>query len=210
MTSRYHELMDKIEVTDAMRARILSRLDEAADPPTPAAPPKVVPLAAVRRYLAVAACLAVVLVGALTLPRWLDRPEDPPTLATNEMLELSDAAALSQAVGFDVQDVDACLPFPAESAVYLSYWGEMAEIQYEGEGQSAAFRKSVGTQDNSGDFTDYAQQTECAAGSITATLKGNDGYTLAVWTDGVYAFSLRLSMPQSAEQWDAILSALSE
>ena len=50
---KYDELMDKIEVTDAMRARILRNVSAAAPKKTP-----------VRRYALLAACLAVVLLGA--------------------------------------------------------------------------------------------------------------------------------------------------
>ena len=47
---KYDELMDKIEVTDAMRARILRNVSAAAPKKTP-----------VRRYALLVACLAVVL-----------------------------------------------------------------------------------------------------------------------------------------------------
>ena len=50
---KYDELMDKIEVTDAMRARILRNVSAAAPKKTP-----------VRRYALLAACLAVALLGA--------------------------------------------------------------------------------------------------------------------------------------------------
>ena len=51
---KYDELMDKIEVTDAMRARILRNVSAAAPKKTP-----------VRRYALLAACLAVVLLLSL-------------------------------------------------------------------------------------------------------------------------------------------------
>ena len=54
MTLKYDELMDKIEVTDAMRARILTRVSGAKQR-KPAA----------RRWALAAACFAVLLLGAL-------------------------------------------------------------------------------------------------------------------------------------------------
>ena len=39
-----------------------------------------------------------------------------------------------------------------------------------------------------------------------ATLKGQDQrYTLALWTDGTYTYSLRLSSGLSADGWQALL-----
>lgn len=39
-----------------------------------------------------------------------------------------------------------------------------------------------------------------------ATLKGQDQrYTLALWTDGTYTYSLRLSSGLSADAWQALL-----
>ena len=58
---KYDELMDKIEVTDAMRARILRNVSAAAPKKTP-----------VRRYTLLAACLAVVLLGAVCVPKLMD------------------------------------------------------------------------------------------------------------------------------------------
>ena len=40
-----------------------------------------------------------------------------------------------------------------------------------------------------------------------ATLKGQDqSYTLALWTDGTYTYSLRLSSGLSADAWQALLT----
>ncbi|HAY64315.1 MAG TPA: DUF4367 domain-containing protein, partial [Ruminococcaceae bacterium] len=48
--------------------------------------------------------------------------------------------------------------------------------------------KSPGTEDNSGDYTVYAQEETLEISGNAVTLKGNDGaYSLAVWTDGSYA-----------------------
>ena len=45
------------------------------------------------------------------------------------------------------------------------------------------------------------------ASDLDAELRGDaqDAYTLAVWTDGQYAYSLRLSQGQNAEVWQQII-----
>ena len=102
------------------------------------------------------------------------------------------------------------LPFDVEETTYTSYWGELAEICYAGGGQIADLRTSAGTEDNSGDYTDYPAVTELTVGTVTAELRGEaaERYTLAVWTDGQYAYSLRLSDGQSTEVWQRLLAGV--
>ena len=101
-------------------------------------------------------------------------------MIANGMEEVANAQALADAVGFPVSEA-AVLPFEPQTVHYTSYWGQMAQITYEAGEQTAELRKSPGTDENSGD------------------------YTLAVWTDGQYAYSLRLSQGQNAEVWQQII-----
>ena len=86
----------------------------------------------------------------------------------------------------------------------------LAEICSAGDGQIADLRTSAGTEDNSGDYTDYPAVTELTVGTVTAELRGEaaERYTLAVWTDGQYAYSLRLSDGQSTEVWQRLLAGV--
>ena len=212
---RYNEIMDHIRVTDDMRSRILENI-EAGD------------IAAERRrkqtgrtvtkLLSMAACLAVIIiaVSALRSPAQVSPNDD---LQTNEgdtpgfvqggadIVEPDSAAALSAAVGFEVNDID--LPFTPEQTEYISYWHELAEIDYTGEGKTACYRKAAGTEDCSGDYNVYTDVTEFEAGSITVTLKGDAGqYTLAIWTDGSYSYSLSLSDGLSLSDWQALMNSI--
>ena len=110
-------------------------------------------------------------------------------------------------VGFEV-NVDIALPFEAEGITYCSYWNELAQIQYIGQGQTATFRQSAGTADNSGDYTVYGDVAEITASGLPVTLKGDGGaYVLAVWTDGTFSYSLQLSQGASEVEWLDIISA---
>ena len=203
MTLKYDELMDKIEVTDAMRARILTRVSGAARRPS-----------AARRWALAAACFAVLLLGALTVPKLLTgdpaqaEPEQGVMIA-NGMEEVASAQALADAVGFPVSEA-AVLPFEPTAVHYTSYWGQMAEISYEAGGQTAALRKSPGTDENSGDYTVYPETEQLTVADLDIQLRGDaqDAYTLAVWTDGQYAYSLHLSQGQSAEVWQQIITGV--
>lgn len=212
---RYDEIMYHIRVTDDMRSRILENI-EAGD------------IAAERRrkqtgrtvtkLLSMAACLAVIIiaVSALRSPAQVSPNDD---LQPNEgddpgfvqggadIVEPDSAAALSAAVGFEVNDID--LPFTPEQTEYISYWHELAEIDYTGEGKTACYRKAAGTEDCSGDYNVYTDVTEFEAGSITVTLKGDAGqYTLAIWTDGSYSYSLSLSDGLSLSYWQTIMNSM--
>ena len=231
---KYDELMDKIEVTDAMRARILRNVSAAAPKKTP-----------VRRYALLAACLAVVLLGAVCVPKLMDpAPQGEQVAIANGMIEVADAAALADAVGFPAAEA-AELPFDVEETTYTSYWGELAEICYAGGGQIADLRTSAGTEDNSGDYTDYPAcehlqgkpyeqiksvldaAEECGINAmdtfmsqmevrrdIGRALRGRrerfiiQGHIGSVWTDGQYAYSLRLSDGQSTEVWQRLLAGV--
>ena len=212
---RYDEIMDHIKVTGDMRSRILENI-EAEN------------IAAERRrkqtgrtvtkLLSMAACLAVIIiaVSALRSPAQVSPNDD---LQPNEgdapgfvqggadIVEPDSAAALSAAVGFEVNDID--LPFTPEQKKYISYWHELAEIDYTGAGKTARYRKAAGTEDCSGDYNVYTDVTELEAGSITVTLKGDAGqYTLAIWTDGSYSYSLSLSDGLSLSDWQALMNSI--
>ena len=172
----------------------------------------------VTKLLSMAACLAVIIiaVSALRSPAQVSPNDD---LQPNEgddpgfvqggadIVEPDSAAALSAAVGFEVNDIG--LPFTPEQTEYISYWHELAEIDYTGAGKTARYRKAAGTEDCSGDYNVYTDVTEFEAGSITVTLKGDAGqYTLAIWTDGSYSYSLSLSDGLSLSYWQALMNSI--
>ena len=64
---KYDEVMEKLEVTPEMRARILQNVE------TQMTEPRKKPNR-LRRFAALAACLAVLLVGAVALPKLISSP----------------------------------------------------------------------------------------------------------------------------------------
>ena len=70
--------------------------------------------------------------------------------------------------------------------------GDILEADYTGTGGGQiAIRKAVGTEDPSGDYSQYSHSQQVKTGEITVTMKGNDGAVcLAVWQDGEYAYSI--------------------
>lgn len=204
----YDEIMGKIEVTEEMRRRVLARI--AAEDIAPARP-KVLRFPVWKKYLSAAACLILVIAGAAALP-WLVQllPPEGDVQVVPQIEEAPSLAELSRLVGFEVEEGFA-LPFEPEETTYCSYWNELAQIQYSGAGQTATYRQSAGTEDNSGDYTAYGDVAELAAGGLTVTLKGSGGaYVLAVWTDGSFSYSLGLSQGVTAEEWLTLLAGFSQ
>ena len=204
--TKYDEAMEKIELTPQMRARILQNVEQELQKPAK----KTGFSGGIRRITVLAACLAVLLVGALALPQLISRPsqEEPETMIANGMVEVTSREELSEAVGFPVKAAQT-LPFFPQSILYTSYWGEMAQTDYANGPESACFRQSPGTQDNSGDWNEYPAQETIEVSGSTVTLKGEkDAYTLAVWSDGTYSYSLSLTAGQTAEVWTHIVAGV--
>lgn len=204
--TKYDEAMEKIELTPQMRARILQNVEQELQKPAK----KTGFSGGLRRFGALAACLAVLLVGALALPRLISRPsqEEPETMIANGMVEVTSREELSEAVGFPVKAAQT-LPFFPQSILYTSYWGAMAQTDYANGPESACFRQSPGTQDNSGDWNEYPAQETIEVSGSSVTLKGEkDAYTLAVWSDGTYSYSLSLTAGQTAEVWTHIVAGV--
>ncbi len=201
--TKYDEVMEKLEVTPEMRARILQNVE------TQMAEPRKKPNR-LRRFAALAACLAVLLVGAAALSKLISSPapEESETTIANGMVEVASKEELSEAVGFPVKSAQS-LPFLPQSIYYTSYWGEMAQIDYANGGSTACFRQSLGEEDNSGDWSEYPAQKSLTVNGCAVTLKGEaDSYTLAIWQDGTYSYSLSLSAGQPASVWESIVEGV--
>ncbi len=202
---KYDELMEQVKLTDEARTRILEHI-QTADVTADHAP-KVRSLPPYRNYLAAAACVAILLLGAVTVPERMkeDQPQKP---FVGEVQVLPDFAAaasaeeLSELVGFPVEELEE-LPFEAADVTYTAYAKTIAEIKYSAGDQSATFRKSMGNGDNSGCYDSYAVQEPFESGTYTGTLKGNveDEFTLAVWTDDEASYSLYLTQARSKAEW---------
>ena len=202
----YRELMEQVNLTPEARERILTNVQQADLSPQPE---KVVPFPrrrqTWRRWASLAACLVVVMAVLVAVPLLREQPDTaPPVQVLPPFRQVDSLDALSEAVGFPVTEVSK-LPFDPVSTTYTAYDEGLAEITYTGpNGQTATYRQSCGTEDNSGDYNLYPDTQ--ALPDQNATLKGQDGlYTLALWTDDTYTYSLHLSSGLSADAWQALL-----
>lgn len=202
----YRELMEQVNLTPEARERILTNVQQADLSPQPE---KVVPFPrrrqTWRRWASLAACLVVVVAALFAVPLLREQPDTaPPVQVLPPFRQVDSLDALSEAVGFPVTEVSK-LPFDPVSTTYTAYDEGLAEITYTGSGgQTATYRQSLGSEDNSGDYNLYPDTQ--ALPEQNATLKGQDGlYTLALWSDDTYTYSLHLSSGLSADAWQALL-----
>lgn len=207
MSKKYEEIMDRITVTEEMRERILQNVRGADTAPASVA----VRFPYLLRYAAAAACFALFIVCTIAVPRILQQSQNNVSPGGDiqgvpDTAEYQSVQELSKQLGFQISGIDT-LPFKAADTRYLSYYGEIGEIEYTGsDGQTATFRKSKGTDDNSGDYSSYDVTRELTAGSVTATVKGDGAkFSLACWTDGTYAYSVSLSEGVSIDRWKTII-----
>lgn len=208
MGRAYDEIMERVAVTEQMRQRILARVENA----DLSLAGNTVRVPGIRRYWAAAACAALLLVGAAVLPQYLDlqqtesRPGHVETVSP--FTEVSSLTELEETVGFEVEELTE-LPFPVTDTVYTAFGSEMAEIRYCGEGETAVLRKALGTEDPSGDYTQYEAEQELSVNGTSVMLKGGNGqYLLALWQKGDFAYSVRLSGGADQTVWEQILLPL--
>lgn len=223
--NKYNEAMDKIKVDKEMHDRVMAAVKSRRKRPAPL----------YMRAMPFAACLVVALAAVIIVPKLMNdgigvsgenTDSSDPDVTVDASVdgsgeaddalggkvdimfapeECASAEELSQSIGFEFTDPTS-LPFEVESAEYYNLFNEIAEATYSGGDMTACYRKSVGTEDNSGDFEEYPDVVTEEMNGRSVTLKGTDGeYVLAIWTDGEYSYSMRMSQGLDAEQWRGIL-----
>mgnify|MGYP000579819928 FL=1 len=153
MREAYKDVMDRIVVAQEMQMRILRTIRTTEFQPRRRSAP--IPA----RRVAIAACLALLVIGAVTLPRFQTQlPGEDPSGVQNGIWSVTQASSLqelSQLVGFQVEELGD-LPFAVTETEYQAYPGGLAEVIYLGETQSVTLRKLAGDGDPSGDYSAYS------------------------------------------------------
>lgn len=238
--NNYNKFMNKIEVTDEMRSRILKNISEAD-----LTPQKKSFFVRYRSWMAAAACLALIVVGALVITNLNDgglvngssannapaygvgdtdnsatdgmvgnaEPGDETAgdmMAGYDVTEYESPEELSAAMGFSVK-VPQEVPFSYDSVTYSKKW-DFAEIRWSSAGEEAAlFRKGVSDGDISGDCTSYESVEKLTVGDVTATVSGDGSVIqLVVWNSGEYGYSLGVPGGITKEQAMQFISNVTE
>lgn len=191
--------MKNIEVTPEMHDRILNNINNLDLDKSPS---KIVPFHNYRKYLSIAACFVILLVGMFVIHNTINLPSEPPVqmAPTEGIVEYNTAGELSEAMGFTVKEIQD-IPFTADTVQYTSYWGELAEVRYTGQNNTAALRMAPGFEDVSGDFSEYSSIETHTINSYDVTLKGNDNkFRLAVWQHDGFSYAVQFVEPVSQQE----------
>jgi hypothetical protein len=203
--NKYNEVMEHVQVTEDMRSRILNNIGEGVKEQ-----PKNVIVFPKTRLVAMISVVAAVCILLIVQP-WQNsisqkQPDDTLSVPFH-ITEATSKEELSSLVNFSVEELKE-LPFQITEKRYAAYGDDMAEITYLGEQQQLSFRKSVGTEDNSGDYETYSLDKKVAVEGVDVTLKGEENkISLAVWTKDGYAYSMRVSEGITEQEMIAMIKA---
>lgn len=206
--SKYNEIMERIELTDEMRERILSNVK---------AKNKRRRISRVIGGIASASACAVIVFGAVTVMKntgSVRKDPDKATIAetseatpptaqdtlTYGAVPYSSAADLSEKFGTEICDIKT-LPFEIKSASYSIMFDSFAEVDYCGKnGEECCYRIGKDAEDISGEYDEFTSIESTDINGITVTFKGYDGkYHLASWISGGHFYSVSLSEDMDKE-----------
>ena len=194
--SKYDEIMDKIEVTEEMRQRVLKNVEKEC-----ANTDNIVQFPGKNRkkyasLVGVAAVAAVCIIAGRSV--LINNPSAPDApggeVAIMGPSDMNSLQELSKNVGFDMKDIPVL--FNAATDVQYTAIDDLAQIVYTTADNEVTWRKAPGSDDISGDYNVYATIVEKEIDGITVTIKGNedesntDKFFNATWTKDGYSYSL--------------------
>lgn len=114
----------------------------------------------------------------------------------NPFVDYTTLDEANKAAGFDLNiPSDLLKAYPAQSIQAIK--GELVQIALSNNAttdklkKELFIRKGTGTEDISGDYNQYSNETTVTIANMSVTLKGNNNkVSLATWTDGTYAYSV--------------------
>lgn len=120
----------------------------------------------------------------------------------NPMVAWDTLEEAEEAVGFALPDWKGLEGREIQEVFVIG--GELLEVRYE---DGLTCRMARGTQDVSGDYQVYAEETTRTVDGRDVTLKGEDGtVSLAVWNDGTYTWSLSWAEGVAPETLEGFLA----
>ncbi len=211
---KYHEIMEHIYVTPAMRDRILSGISRHFRGK------RAFGARSGRMYSLAAAAAAFVIIGGVGLWQHMRAPQTGITSSyessgvsdTFAVIDCASAQELSSLMGFDVPELSH-LPFEPQEVLYTAIGKDLAQIRYLGSGETdmLTYRKSPGAEDNSGDYNTYSETGSLDINGLSLQIKGHDGLIyLACWSDPEYSYSISIASGCTKEELSAIISDLSK
>lgn len=197
--NNYNRLMEHVSVTPDMLVRMHAALDAGKQPKYTH---KAVPL---RRYGALAACLAVVICGATLLNRPAqDNPVQAlPPSATGEVVEYGTTAELAENLPFTLR-LPTELPDGYTCTGAANSFGSAAVFYEKGED---SIRYYMGEGESAFDGIYPTGEKRTLAAKDAALYEDSTGY-IVEWTDDDYSFALLTSEKLSDDELCAMIESV--
>ena len=115
---------------------------------------------------------------------------------------LADAAMLT---GFDIIVPDSVDGFDTRTIQVMD--NKMIQVIYTKGDNNLLIRKQAGSDDISGDYSEYAETNTVTLGNLAVTMKGENGMvSVAIWTDGGYTYAVDAQdVPMSSDTIGALI-----
>lgn len=111
----------------------------------------------------------------------------------NPFVECETMAQAEQLAGFSMT-LPNMIPNWMDDMEIRAVEDSMIDVVFTGAGNTLSVRKGVGQDDISGDYSSYPETETVDLDGRSVTLKGEEGkVSLAVWSDGEYAYAVRCS-----------------
>lgn len=208
LKNKYQEAMDHVNVSEEIRSRVLQNLSRELSAPKKNR--RIIQLPVWQQLTAVVAVFVVLLAGTITYHSSMHttKPQQEQNLGMQGATEYSSADELETAAGFSIDPIGT-IPFDVTKTEYVLYADLLAEIIYTGDDNRLTYRKSKGTEDNSGIFATYENEISIKIKGIEIQLKGSgEDFDLALWTEGGFSYSLSLDSPLTMSEWMELLNSL--
>lgn len=146
----------------------------------------------------IAFALSAVMALSLAACGAAEKKEENAVQPPNPFTEYASMEEAAAAAGFDMSVPDT-VDGSTQRTIQVLGTAEnpMIEVIYhcgEGEADAIHIRKAQGSEDISGDYTDYAEENTSTVGEIQVTMKGTDGQvSLATWPQNAYTYSIGVS-----------------
>ena len=107
----------------------------------------------------------------------------------NPFVDCATLADATKLTGFDIVVPDSVDGFDTRTIQVMD--NKMTQVIYAKGENKLLIRKQAGSDDISGDYSQYSEANTAALGSLQVTMKGeNEMVSVAIWTDGGYTYAV--------------------
>ncbi len=156
----------------------------------------------------VAASLVVIVCLTLFLPQLKQGNGGEQVQIPNPIVQTDDIKQLKENMPFTIK-IPTVMPIGYEVKMTSSIAGTLAQIVYSNGTNDITYRMAEGTDDISGDYTNYDKVKEITVNDLNVTFKGDEsGFKIANWNDGTYAYAISFTAGMEEDMMKSIVESI--